>query len=125
MSDETTTNGAAEETPAETYLPMRTTAEAEGTIGGESHDSYAFFAVRGQRLTVRISWDKHEEFEDNNAGCSISYGGETFTDDSGVFQTTGAERESTTTGKVPRTGDYHLFVVAHPVADYRLRVTLE
>lgn len=123
MSDET---AAGDGTPAENFLPTRTTAEAEGTIGGESHASYGFFAVEGQRLTVRLSWDKSAEFDENSASVSVSSDDAgTFTDDSGVFTTTESGRESTTTGTVPRTGAYHLSVVAHPAADYRLRLTLE
>jgi len=111
--------------PPEIYSPMRTTAAAEGEIGGEGHNSYGVFAVEGQRLTVRIEWDKSEEFEDNGAGFSIDEGGETFAEDSGVLTSSEGERQRTSTGTVPRTGLYTISVTAHPIATYRLRVTLE
>jgi hypothetical protein len=111
--------------PPEIYSPLRATAEAEGEIGGDGHNSYGIFAVEGQRLTVRIEWDKSAEFDENSAGFSISEGDETFNPDSGVFTDSEGERESTSTGTVPRTGLYTISVTAHPIATYRLRVTLE
>ena len=126
MADETTTGETqADEMPPETYQPMRAAAEADGFVGGESHDSYGVFAVEGQRLTVSLKWDESEEFDDNVAGVGISEGGETFTEESPAFTTTEGERESTTSGTAPRTGLYTVSVTAHPAAAYRLRVTLE
>jgi len=90
-----------------------------GFIGGESHDSYVIRVRKGQRMTVEISWVKEDR---NKAEFKVSesanfYGGEMVK----YGLTTYAEDKWT--GKVPKTGDLYVYVVAHPTAKYKLRVS--
>ena len=100
---------------------LRSPAVVRGFIGGESHDAYVIHAASGKRLIVQISW----RVEDGNrADFHVS-------DQSGFF---GAEPvpfgESSPDGKrwngrIPKTANYYIYVVAHPSARYVLRVTLK
>jgi hypothetical protein len=38
---------------------------------------------------------------------------------------TGADNGKRWTGKTPRSGNYYIYVVAHPTADYTLRVAVK
>ena len=49
-------------------MRLRGPRAVQGTVGGESHDSYVIRARRGQIMTVRISWRREG---DNTAGISI------------------------------------------------------
>jgi len=106
-----------EDTTPKKRLKAPTTVS--GLIGGEAHDSYVIRARKGQRMTVQITWKK----EDNNkAEFKVSksanfYGGEMVR----FGQTTYLEDKWS--GRIPETGDYYIYVVGHPTADYKLRVT--
>jgi len=97
---------------------LRSPATARGVIGGESHDSYVIRARKGQTLTVRISWRPDG---DNSAGFTVSRSSNFFTS-----EPVGAGKESDGgkrwVGKIPRTGNYYIYVTGHPTADYTLRV---
>ena len=97
---------------------LRSPASVRGFIGGESQDHYVIRARKGRTMTVQISWRK----EDNNtAGFSVS------ASKSDGEQLAGKESDNGKrwTGKIPKTGDYIISVVAHPSAHYRLRVTVK
>jgi hypothetical protein len=95
-------------------------ATVKGFIGGESHDSYVIRAQRGKTMTIKISWIKEA---DNNADFTVSRGANFFN-----AQPVNFGRESnggkTWSGKIPATRDYYIYVVAHPTANYTLRVTV-
>ncbi len=95
---------------------LRSPASARGFIGGESHDSYVVRARRGQTLTVRISWRREGG---NRAEFSVSESPDFYTAEPAEFGAASGRRWS---GKVPRSGDYYIYVVAHPTARYTLRV---
>jgi hypothetical protein len=93
-------------------------ATVKGFIGGESHAGYVVRAQKGQRLTVQISWQS----EDNNKaeftikrsadffnGEPVKFGRETY--DGKIWS-----------GKIPTTGNYYIYVIAHPSAKYTLKV---
>jgi len=90
-------------------------------IGGESHNSYVIRAPKGKTMTVRLSWRRED---DNEASFSVSempgyYGHE---------DVTFGERskdEKRWSGKIPKTANYYIYVVAHPIARYTLRVTIK
>ena len=93
-------------------------ATVRGLTGGESHEAYVVRVPKGRTLTVEISWRS----EDNN---TASFGVGTNAD----FEPVTFGKESADgkkwSGKVPRTGDYFIEVVAHPRAHYVLKVTIK
>src|SRR5215468_9268794 len=104
---------------------LRNPATVKGFIGGESHNSYVIKVRKGQTLTVQISW-KHEhdkELGDNHAEFFVSDLPD-FGDDALKF---GKESHNGTrlSGKVPKTGNYYIYVMGHPTAYYTLRVTIK
>ncbi|HEV7475985.1 MAG TPA: hypothetical protein VGN90_18155 [Pyrinomonadaceae bacterium] len=103
---------------------LRPPARATGFIGGESHDSYLVHGRKGQRLTVRLSWRRHHDkiLGDNNA--------EFWVGDLPDFDAAGEvkfgnkfDNGKAWTGRLPKTGDYFIYITAHPSARYTLRVT--
>ena len=90
-------------------------ATFRGLVGGEANDTYVVHARKGRQLTVEISWKKQDDntasfsVTDSRDGGTISFGRES----------NGGRRW---TGKVPKTQDYFIEVVAHPSAHYVLKV---
>ena len=100
---------------------LRNPAVVRSIIGGESHDSYVIRAAKGKTMTVQISWRREG---DNEASFSVSdmpgfFGAEPVT--FGVESKDGKRW----TGKIPKTANYYIYVVAHPIARYTLRVTIK
>ncbi len=98
---------------------LRSPATVRGGIGGEAHDSYVIRARKGQTLTVQISWRNEG---DNHAEFTISES-RNFFDAEQVGFGKASDDNKRWTGKVPRTRDYYVYVVAHPLAHYTIRVT--
>lgn len=96
-------------------------AAVRGYIGGEAHDGYVIRARKGQAMTVQISWRRRGN---NRAEFSVSRSANFYTGGSVNFgvESSGGKRWR---GKIPRTGDYYIYVVAHPTANYTLRVTVK
>jgi hypothetical protein len=103
---------------------LRSPATVRGFIGGESHDSYLIRASEGQTMTVQISWrrEHHTELGDNHAEFFVSES----PDYDGDGQVKGKETDKGKrwSGKIPKTGNYYIYVNAHPTAHYTLRVTV-
>ena len=93
-------------------------ATVRGLIGGESHDAYVVRVAKGRALSVQISWKS----EDNN---TASFGVGTSADFEPVTFGKETADGKKWVGKVPRTGDYFIEVVAHPRAHYVLKVTIK
>jgi hypothetical protein len=100
---------------------LRSPAVVRGFIGGESHDAYVIRAAKGKTMTVELSW---RDEGGNRAGFEVS-------DMPGFFgvelvkfgkQSDDGKRW---TGKIPKTGNYYIYVVAHPDARYILKVSLK
>lgn len=89
-----------------------------GLVGGESNDTYVFRVRKGRQLTIQISWTKED---DNNASFGVS--------DKLTLEPVSFGKESNGgrkwTGRVPRTGDYYVEVVAHPSAHYVLKISVK
>ena len=100
---------------------LRSPAIAKGFIGGESHDSYVIRARKGQTMTVQISWRRKD---DNHAEFTIS-DSSNFFDAAQVPFGKVSDKGRRWSGKIPKTGNYYVYVVAHPTARYTLRVTIE
>jgi hypothetical protein len=98
---------------------LRSPATVRGFIGGESHDSYVIRARRGQIMTVQISWRPEG---DNRAEFTISES-RNFFDAEQVRFGKASDNNKRWAGKVPRTRDYYIYIVAHPTAHYTLKVT--
>jgi hypothetical protein len=109
---------AREEAPAPRRL--RGPAHVRGFIGGESHDGYVVRARKGSLLTVRLSWRREG---DNRASLNVSESPDFYSGEPAKF---GAEYNDGRqwTGRIPRTGDYYVYVVAHPSANYTLKVNV-
>ncbi|HKO43721.1 MAG TPA: hypothetical protein VJU84_10535 [Pyrinomonadaceae bacterium] len=99
-------------------------ATVRGGIGGESHDSYVIRARKGQIMTVRLSWRRERsELGENHAQFYVAELPE-FSGDSAVKFGKESDNGNRWSGKIPKTGDYYIYVMAHPIADYTLRVTV-
>ncbi|HWP54168.1 MAG TPA: hypothetical protein VN476_08510 [Pyrinomonadaceae bacterium] len=110
----TVSAGQTEPKPKRLHAP----ATVRGLTGGEGHEAYVIRVPKGRSLTIEISWRS----EDNN---TASFGVGTNAD----FEPVTFGQESADgkkwSGKVPRTGDYFIEVVAHPRAHYVLKVTIK
>lgn len=100
---------------------LKNAVTVKGSVGGEAHDSYVIRARKNQTLKVQISWtgggDKKAQFiisksDDFFAGDVLEGGSETYDG-------------RTQTRKIPATGDYYIYVTAHPTAKYTLKVTVK
>jgi hypothetical protein len=100
---------------------LRSPATVRGFIGGESHDSYLIRARKGRTMTVQISWRREG---DNRAEFSISESPDFFNGQQVNFGKS-SDNGKRWTGKIPRTGDYYIYVIAHPTARYKLRVNIK
>ena len=112
---------AQQETKLQDTTPkkrLRSPATVNGFIGGESHDSYVIRGRKDRTMTVQISWRIES---DNRAEFTVSGMPDFFNSEPVSFgnQSNGGKRWS---GKIPKTGDYYIYVVAHPTAHYKLSV---
>lgn len=105
---------------------LRSPATARGLVGAESHDSYVIRARKDQRMTVEISW-RHEHDPDTEDNHAEFFVGElpNFNGDGEVKFGRASDSGRRWSGKIPRTGDYYIYVMAYPTAHYRLRVRVE
>ncbi len=101
--------------------PLHSPAAAKGFVGGESHDSYVIRAAKDQTISVHISW--HRE-ADNQAEFTVSQSAN-FYDSAQVAFGKMTNKGTRWSGIVPTTGEYYIYVVAHPAAHYTLRVTVK
>jgi hypothetical protein len=105
---------------------LRPPASDRFVVGGESHISYVVRARRGQRMTVRISWiRRHYKYIGNNNAEFWVGDLPDFDGDGRVEFGKKSEKGRRWSGRIPRTGDYYIYVVAYPIAHYTLRVTLK
>ncbi len=100
---------------------LRSPATAKGFIGGESHDSYVIRARKGQTMTVQITWRRKD---DNRAEFTVSESSNFFNGGQVTFGKA-SDNDRRWSGKVPKTGSYYIYVVAHPTARYTLSVTVK
>ncbi|HUQ32558.1 MAG TPA: hypothetical protein VM095_10590 [Pyrinomonadaceae bacterium] len=107
---------AAAQVEAPAARRLRNSAPVRGFIGGESHDSYVVRARKGQVLTVRLSWRSEG---DNRASLAVSESPDFYSGEPAKFGADNGDGRGWA-GRVPRTGDYYIHVVAHPSAHYTL-----
>jgi hypothetical protein len=99
---------------------LHSPAAAKGLIGGESHDSYVIHLRRGQTIMVRISWRREA---DNRAEFTVSESADFFKGEPVGFGKRSADGKRFE-GRIPRTGNYYVYVVGHPTVQYVLRVAV-
>ena len=104
-------------TPKRLHSP----AIVKNLTGGESHDEYVIRVRKNQSLTVQISW---KENGDRAAAFVISRSADFFAGDvlEGGRETYDGKNR---TVKIHKTGDYYIYVTAHPAARYTLKVSLK
>lgn len=100
---------------------LRSPVTVRGFIGGESHDSYVIRARKGQTLVVRLSWRREA---DNRASFNVIESPDYYTAEPVKF---GRESDNGKrwVGRIPKSGNYYIDVVAHPSAHYTLRITVK
>ena len=100
---------------------LKNPATVKGFIGGEAHDSYVIRVRRNQTLKVQISWQGKG---DRRADFVISKSPDFFAGDvlEGGSETKDGKNR---TVKVRATGDYYIYVTAHPTANYTLKVSVK
>lgn len=99
---------------------LRSLVPVRGFIGGESHDGYVVHACKGQVLTVRLSWRRESG---NQASLTVSESPDYYTGEPVKFGTE-YNNGKRWVGRIPRSGDYYIDVVAHPSAHYMIEVTV-
>ena len=104
---------------------LRSPATVRGFVGGEAHDSYVIRARKGQTMTVRLSW-RHE-----HDSAQVANHAEFFVGDLPNFDADGlvkfgkeSKKGKGWSGKIPKTGNYYIYVLANPTAHYTLRVSV-
>ncbi len=116
----TVSNLSAQTNPVEKKR-LKVPSTVKGVIGGESHDGFVIRLRKNQRLKVQISWS---ERGDHTAHFVISKSPDFYTGDvleGGIETYSGKTR----TVKIPTTGDYYIYVTAHPIANYTLKVSVK
>jgi hypothetical protein len=106
-------------TRAQTEVPAKRilgSAILRGVVGGESHDAFVIKAVKGQTLTLQLSWKLEDK---NTASFVISRSASFFSAEPVKFGRFSSDQKRWV-GKILSSGDYFVFVVAHPVAQYTL-----
>jgi len=98
---------------------LRSSAPVRGFIGGESYDSFVVRAGEGSVLTVRLNWRREG---DNRASLAVSESPDFYSGEPVKFVTEDNNGKRWV-GRIPRTGDYYVYVVAHPSAHYALHVS--
>jgi hypothetical protein len=116
-----TANVAVAQKNATPKKRLRSPATVRGFIGGESHDSYLIRARKGRTMRVQISWRRESN---NRAEFSISESPDFFNGQQVNFGRR-SDNGKRWAGKIPETGDYYIYVVAHPTARYKLRVNIK
>jgi hypothetical protein len=104
------------------FPPNGSPAEIQGRIGGEAQDIYIGIFRKETQLSIEFSFAADSEMTasgfETSAGFSVSKGsleGADFglkSDDGKTWQ-----------GVIPESGIYYISVLAHPVADYTLKIT--
>ncbi len=119
---------AAKTAGAQEYPPesLRSPATVRGVIGGESHYSYVIRVRKGQVMTVKISWRReHEDYLRNNHAEFWIKDRPNWEGDGYVKFGKESNNGKHWSGKIPKTGDCYIFVAAHPIAHYTLKVAVK
>lgn len=115
-----TIGGAQAQTDTVEKIRLKSGATVKGEIGGESHASYVIRVRKGQTLKVQIDW---KEKGDYTAHFVVSRSADFFAGD--VIRGISTYNEKNWYSKINKTGDYYIYITAHPVANYTLKVSVK
>ncbi len=101
-------------------IRLKNPASVKGEIGGESHNSYVIRVRKNQTLKVQIAW---EEKGERIAQFFVSPSNDFFEGKS--IRGISTYNEKNWYSKIMKTGDYYIYVTAHPVANYTLKVSIK
>jgi hypothetical protein len=105
---------------------LKSPAIVRSVIGGESHDSYVIRARKGQVMTVKISWRREHDQDMRNNHAEFWVGELPNFDGDGLVKFGNESNDGKRwSGKIPKTADYYIYVTAHPIAHYTIRVTVK
>jgi hypothetical protein len=116
-----TATAAFAQEDAAAKIKLASAVTVYGNVGGESHDGYVVHAVKGQTLTVTLGW---RNINDDRAEFTVSQSDDFFNSSPVGFGET-SRNGRRWVGVAPATGDYYIYVVAHPEARYSLRATVK
>ena len=103
---------------------LHSPAKVKGFVGGESHDSYVIHARKGQVMTVEIAWARVHDKDNGDNRAEFFVGTlPNFDGDGQVKFGHESNNGKRWSGKIPKTGNYYIYVMAHPTAHYTLKVT--
>jgi len=100
---------------------LRSQSMVKGFIGGESHDSFVFRTRKGETFSVQIS---SRLVGENRSEFTVSESPDAFSGEPVEFGSR-SDEDKHWSGKIPKTRDYYIYVVAHPTAHYTLWVKLK
>lgn len=115
-----TIGSAQAQTDSVEKVRLKNPATVTGEIGGESHDSYVIRVRKNQTLKVQITW---KEKGDYTAHFVVSRSDNFF--DGDVIRGISTYNEKNWYSKIKKTGDYYIYVTAHPIANYTLKVSVK
>jgi hypothetical protein len=113
-------SGAQAQPETAKKVRLKNPANVKGEIGGESHAAYVIRVRKGQTLKVQIDW---KEKGDRVAQFVVSRSPDFFAGD--VIRGIMTYNEKNWYSKIKKTGDYYIYVTAHPVANYTLKVSVK
>ncbi len=120
-----TAQAQEDQPPHEYFKRLHSPATARSVIGGESHDSYVVHARKGQTMSVRISW-RLEPFDDEKYDTNAQFSISTLPFFSGgELKGKESHHGSRWTARIPRTGNYYIYVMGYPTVRYTLKVTVQ
>jgi hypothetical protein len=111
--------GLAAAQPEIHAVRLHNPARVKGFIGGESHDVYVFRGIKGQTMTVSIEGRNGE----NGASFGVLNNRDVYSASPVKFGKSSNDGNKWV-GKVPRTRDYYIDIVANPDSHYLLRVRM-
>lgn len=97
-------------------------AEVRSSIGGEAQAMFVALFRKGEKVSIEFSFTGDREMEAQGFETSASF---SVSDRNLEFSDFGQEAEDgkSWSGVIPESGPYFITVVAHPIADFTLRVT--
>ena len=102
------------------HIRLKNPATVKGVIGGEAHAAYVVRVRKNQTLKVQINW---REKGDRVAQFVVSRSADFFAGD--VIRGISTYNEKNWYSKIRKTGDYYIYVTAHPIANYTLKVSVK
>ncbi|HYW71652.1 MAG TPA: hypothetical protein VE961_11495 [Pyrinomonadaceae bacterium] len=97
---------------------VRAPVTVRGLVGGEAGDIYVVQLRKNRLVTMELSWRQEE---DNTASFGVSASPSLDPVNFGKESDGGRKW----VGRIPKTGDYFVEVMAHPAAHYTLKISIK